>query len=138
MRSELEQAIARHDLTDRIRITGWANGTRVREEIAAARALVLPSFAEGLPVVIMEALALGRPVIATYVAGVPELVAPSCGWIVPPGSVSALVDVMREALTLPPEDLDRLAEEGMRRVRALHDVRSSALTLSLLVKEVAA
>ena len=78
MRSEVEQAIARHDLGDRIRITGWANGTRVREEIAASRALVLPSFAEGLPVVIMEALALGRPVIATYVAGVPELVAPSC------------------------------------------------------------
>ena len=46
----------------------------MREEILAARALVLPSFAEGLPVVIMEAMALRRPVLTTYVAGIPELV----------------------------------------------------------------
>ena len=50
--------------------------SEVREEILAARALVLPSFAEGLPVVIMEAMALRRPVISTFVAGIPELVHP--------------------------------------------------------------
>ena len=51
----------------------------------AARALVLPSFAEGLPVVIMEAMALKRPVISTYVAGIPELVHPvnTVGWCQP-------------------------------------------------------
>ena len=57
-------------------ITGWASGEEVREQILGARALVLPSFAEGLPVVIMEALGLGRPVLSTYVAGIPELVEP--------------------------------------------------------------
>ena len=40
----------------------------------AARALILPSFSENMPVVIMEAMALGRPVISTYIAGIPELV----------------------------------------------------------------
>ena len=48
--------------------------SRCANEILAARALVLPSFAEGLPVVIMEAMALRRPVISTFVAGIPELV----------------------------------------------------------------
>ena len=57
-----------------MRITGWISRTSVREEILAARALVLPSFAEGLPVVLMEAMALRRPVLSTYVAGIPELV----------------------------------------------------------------
>ena len=53
--------------------------------------MVLPSFAEGLPIVIMEALALGRPVVSTYIAGIPELVQHGeSGWLVPAGSVAAL------------------------------------------------
>src|SRR5690348_6997384 len=60
MRAEIEALIARHDLAARVRITGWISNERVREEILAARALVLPSFAEGLPVVLMEAMALRR------------------------------------------------------------------------------
>ncbi len=68
-----------------MRITGWISNDQVRNEILAARALVLPSFAEGLPVVIMEAMALGRPVISTFVAGIPELVetVSMAGWFRP-------------------------------------------------------
>jgi colanic acid/amylovoran biosynthesis glycosyltransferase len=61
MRPAVEAAIARHGLGKRVRITGWISSAQVRDELAAARALVLPSFAEGLPVVIMEALAVGMP-----------------------------------------------------------------------------
>jgi glycosyltransferase involved in cell wall biosynthesis len=126
----------RHGLEDRIRITGWAKGERVRQEIAAARALVLPSFAEGLPVVLMEAFALGRPVISTYVAGIPELVQPGrSGWLVPAGSVDALAAAMREALTLDPAVLDRMAKEGEAQVRELHDIRTSAGQLASLLEE---
>ena len=74
MRAEIEAAIASHGIADRVRITGWISSAQVRDELLAARALVLPSFAEGLPVVIMEAMALGRPVISTFIAGIPELV----------------------------------------------------------------
>ena len=89
-----------------MRITGWISGEQVRDEILAARALVLPSFAEGLPVVIMEAMALKRPVISTFVAGIPELVQPGeHGWLVPAGDVEALVDVMRACLETPGETL---------------------------------
>jgi glycosyltransferase involved in cell wall biosynthesis len=135
LREEIEAAIAHHRLEDRIRITGWADGEGVKKEILAARALVLPSFAEGLPVVLMEAFALGRPVISTFVAGIPELVVPGrSGWLVPAGSVAALADAMLEALTAPTPVLDRMAAEGEKRVRDLHDVRSSALVLSARVK----
>jgi len=82
---------------------------------------------------------LGRPVISTYVAGIPELVVPrESGWLVPAGNVDALVDSMTEALALAPESLDRMAAEGARRVRELHGIRDSAMTLSSLMKEAAA
>src|SRR4029077_5532943 len=55
MRGALETLIARYKLQNVVRITGWISSDQVREEILTARALVLPSFAEGLPVVIMEA-----------------------------------------------------------------------------------
>jgi glycosyltransferase involved in cell wall biosynthesis len=71
-----------------VRVTGWISSHRVRAEILAARALILPSFAEGLPVVLMEAMALRRPVLSTYVAGIPELVIPGeNGWLFPAGSI---------------------------------------------------
>jgi glycosyltransferase involved in cell wall biosynthesis len=85
--------------------------------------MVLPSFAEGLPVVIMEALALERPVISTYVAGIPELVDEGCGFMVPAGSVEALEVAMVRALNADVATLNRLGSEGRRRVLARHDAR---------------
>ena len=55
----------------------------------------------------MEALALGRPVISTYIAGIPELVEPGVnGWLVPAGAVEPLVDAMAEVLTADPPSLN--------------------------------
>jgi glycosyltransferase involved in cell wall biosynthesis len=79
-----------------------------------------------LPVVIMEALALGRPVLSTYIAGIPELVEPdACGWLVPAGSVDALVQAMLEVLRTSPERLEELGREGRRRVLVSHDARAA-------------
>jgi hypothetical protein len=74
MRAQLEGLIDAYDLRDRVRITGWVSGERVRSLLQQSRGLILPSFAEGLPVVVMEAMALARPVIGTHIAGIPELV----------------------------------------------------------------
>jgi colanic acid/amylovoran biosynthesis glycosyltransferase len=138
MRADIERAILRHGLGDRIRITGWADGETVKKEIVASRALVLPSFAEGLPVVIMEALALGRPVISTYVAGIPELVEPArSGWLVPAGSANALAEAMYEALCAPPEALTAMGNHGARRAGELHDIDVNAGPLASLFGTVA-
>jgi glycosyltransferase involved in cell wall biosynthesis len=130
MRTELEQSIAEHGLAGQVRITGWADGAMVRREIVASRAFVLPSFSEGLPVAIMEAYALARPVVSTYVAGIPELVEPGrSGWLVPAGDVDHLAQALREVLEASTAELDRLAAEGRRRVREQHDCVKNARDL---------
>lgn len=133
MRSDVEAAIRRYDLSDRIRITGWISGSQVRDELLAARALVLPSFAEGLPVVIMEAMSLRRPVLSTFVAGIPELVQPGeSGWLCPAGDVLQLADVMQECLQTPHDILTRMGDAARQRVLAQHDVDIEATKLAAL------
>ena len=133
LRSEIEALIGRYKLQDRVRITGWISGNEVREQIQAARALVLPSFAEGLPVVIMEAMALQRPVISTFVAGIPELVQPGeHGWLVPAGDIEALADAMRACLEAPAETMVRMGEAAHKRVVERHSVDPQAFELNKL------
>lgn len=130
MRPQVEAAIARHGLQARVRITGWISSAQVRDELAAARALVLPSFAEGLPVVIMEALAIGRPVLSTYVAGIPELVRDGIeGWLFEAGSAEAAARAMRACLAAPDEALRRMGASGRQRVQERHDVDTEAARL---------
>jgi len=124
MRPLIEAAIAEHGLTDQVRITGWLSNDSVRTEMAAARLVVLPSFAEGLPVVLMEALALGRPVVTTYVAGIPELVGNGInGWLVPAGDVSALAAALAEGLRADRTQLTDMGIAGATAVKAAHDIR---------------
>jgi colanic acid/amylovoran biosynthesis glycosyltransferase len=135
LREPIERAIRENDLGKNVRITGWSSNDEVRKEIVAARALVLPSFAEGLPVVIMEALGLGRPVVSTYIAGIPELVETGKnGWLVPAGSVDALVVAMKEVLDADPAKLAELGREGQTRVRELHDITKNARVLRKLIE----
>ena len=136
MREALEQAIARLELQPHVHITGWLSGERVREEILAARALVLPSFAEGLPVVLMEAMALGRPVISTYVAGIPELVIDGVnGWLVPAGDDAALTQALKTCLAASPALLARMGAAGHERVLHRHSVDTEAAKLAALFSE---
>ena len=94
---------------------------------------MLPSFAEGLPVVIMEAMALGRPVISTFIAGIPELVRPGHeGWLIPAGDVDALAQAMRECLAASPERLLALGRAAHARVLERHQVDTEAGRLKRL------
>lgn len=131
LRPEIQRQIAHHGLGDRVRITGWMDHHGVKKEIEAGRVFILPSFAEGLPVAIMEAFAYGRPVLSTYIAGIPELVLPGeNGWLVPAGSVDKLAEAMRQALETPIEEIMRMGRQGKLRVKERHDIRASAQRLS--------
>lgn len=131
MRAEIETLIARHGLQGQVRITGWISSGQVREELLAARALVLPSFAEGLPVVIMEAMALRRPVLTTYVAGIPELVRPGeNGWLFPAGAVQELAAAMADCLGQPDEVLQRMGDAAHQRVLERHDIDTEVAKLA--------
>ena len=133
MRFQAEQFIKENNLASKIRITGWLSGEQVRDEILASRALLLPSFAEGLPVVIMEAMALKRPVVSTFVAGIPELVFQrENGWLVPAGDLGSLVKVIEECLLAPPDQIRRLGEAARAKIEDLHQVDLETQKLSKL------
>lgn len=137
LRSQLERAIAEQGLSDSVKITGWADGETVRHILDACSAFVLPSFAEGLPVVIMEAMARGRPVLSTYVAGIPELVQPGQnGWLVAAGSADELANAVREVVTTPLEVLAEMGRNGRARVAAQHDIRRIGRRLATLMRSI--
>jgi glycosyltransferase involved in cell wall biosynthesis len=136
LRPVLEAEIARLGLAGHVTLSGWQPGERVREALLSARALVMPSFAEGLPVVIMEALALHRPVVATYVAGIPELVQPgTCGWLVPAGSVEAMAAALREVLAASPARLAEMGDRGAELVGRYHRAATEAAKLRRMFVE---
>jgi glycosyltransferase involved in cell wall biosynthesis len=136
LRKELGESIEKYALGKYIRITGWIDSSQVRQEMLAARALVLPSFAEGLPVVIMEAMALRRPVLSTYVAGIPELVQPGeNGWLFPAGSVDDLSNAMEACLSSPLGDLQKMGDSAHRRVLSRHSMDSEASKLAEFFRE---
>jgi glycosyltransferase involved in cell wall biosynthesis len=131
MRGECKSRIRALGLQSTVTITGWQSNAQVRELIRSSRALVLPSFAEGLPVVIMEALALARPVVTTYVAGIPELVKDCVnGRLVPAGSVESLVAALHAILQMPVHELSRMGERGCTAVRERHDAAKEAAKLA--------
>ncbi len=116
-----------------IRITGWLSSDDVKKEISQAKLMVLPSFAEGLPVVIMESLALGIPVVTTYVAGIPELVTDGeSGWLVTPGDIDALTETLIKALTTPVEVLQQMGKRGREKVIQNHSALTEAKKLMSL------
>lgn len=136
MRGVLEAMIEKYRLASCVRITGWIDSAAVRSEILAARGLVLPSFAEGLPVVLMEAMALRRPVITTSVAGIPELVRTGeNGWLIAAGSVDELVQAIEEMLATPGSDLAAMGEAARRRVLERHSIDGEAAKLRALFSE---
>ena len=136
MRPEIESLIAQYSLQNEVKITGWISSHQVRDEILQSKALVLPSFAEGLPVVIMEAMALRRPVISTYVAGIAELVIPHLnGYLVPAGAVDELVVAMQNLLSSSNAELEQLGEAAYQRVIDRHAIDTEVQKLSHYFQE---
>ncbi len=95
LREALEQQAARLGLNITLTFAGAIGQDRIQSFYQNADAFVLSSFSEGLPVVLMEAMATGLPVIASRITGIPELVRENIdGLLVPPGNVSALADAI--------------------------------------------
>lgn len=133
LRKPVEQAIDTHELHQQVELAGWKSNAEVREILLKSRALVLPSLAEGLPIVIMESFALGRPVLSTRINGIPELVDANCGWLAEAGDQDTLVDSLNALLSADTKTLTRMGEIGRERVKDRHDQDRNAESLRNLI-----
>jgi len=95
MRGELERIIAERGLEEIVALEGACGQEQLRALYSETEVFVLASFAEGIPVVLMEAMAMEIPCIATRITGIPELIEHGrSGWLVPPGDEQALADAI--------------------------------------------
>ena len=131
-RARLEQDAADLGLRDVVDFAGYRSQSEVARALKVTDALVLPSFAEGVPVVLMEAMAAGRPVITTGVAGVSELVEHGkSGFLVPPGDAQRLAQAIRAVLADPDRRIE-MGRTGRTRVVEDFDIGKEAAWLGRL------
>lgn len=132
-RSGIEEHARRVGVADFVRILGELPPETVAQRLREADVFCLPSFAEGLPVSIMEAMAVGTPVVTTYVSGIPELaIDRETAMVVPAGNADALAYAL--ASLLADEALrTRLTTNAARRVRQHHDLHESVAQLAALL-----
>ena len=132
-RNQLTKAAHAAGVDDLIEFAGALPPSAVIDRLSTADAFCLPSFAEGLPVSLMEAMAVGVPVVTTYVAGTPELVVNDVsGWIVPPGNVGRLAEALREATT---GDRRRAMVDGARAaIEHAHDREANIVEFEHLLE----
>lgn len=129
-RKQLESFVDERGLTSAVEFKGALSHGETRRELEAADLFVLASFAEGLPVALMEAMAMEIPCVSTYVAGIPELIRDGVdGLLVPASSQEKLTDAMKSMVDNPALRRD-LAAAGRRRVLAFYDLAENARTLA--------
>ena len=128
-RSKLEAQARMLGVADRAMFHGYRSQAQLREQLARTDAFVMSSFAEGVPVVLMEAMAAGVPVVATRIGGIPELVEHGeCGLLVPPGDPAALADAL--AVLLESDELRaRFAAAGRAKVEREFNLRHEVARL---------
>jgi colanic acid/amylovoran biosynthesis glycosyltransferase len=131
LRGAIERAISHEGLGMQVSLTGWLDEAGVRDALEGSHGLVLSSFAEGLPMVVMEAMAAGRPVISTQIAGVPELMRHGkTGWLVPAGDVEALVEAITDMAMTGTDKLSAMGRSARARALTRHDIDAEAEKLA--------
>lgn len=126
--ASLHQRAAAAGVSSAVDFLGTVDSDRVTSLMRDSDLVVLASRVaedgdrDGLPVALIEAAALGVPVVSTDVSGIPELVSPETGWLVPPDRPDRLAEAMRAALEEPHDARERRARLARRRVEEEFDL----------------
>ena len=135
-RVQLEQLSERLGLEDQVTFVGRLDARGVAAKLECSRALAVPSLYEGMPLVILEAMSRGTPVVASAVSGIPEVVVDGeTGWLVPSRDVSALAVALREVWQ-EPEECSRRGLAGARRLDSCYRPADAAAAWLRAVKSV--
>lgn len=130
--AEIEREIERLSLTNCVSLLGMLASHEVANELLQADVFCLPSFAEGVPISIMEAMAVGVPVVATSVGGIPELLTNAVtGWCTAPGRADQLAEALGRAVSQGPE-LNAVLRAARQRVEDLHNAADTAIAMQAL------
>ncbi len=136
-RAALERKAGGMGMTEaEVRFLGRCDAARVRSLLRGAAALVVPSIYEGMPLVVLEAMEAGLPVVASAVSGIPEVVEDGrTGWLVPPEDPGALAAALAEVIGRP-DEARRRGEEGRRRVdERFRPANAAAAWMKAVVQE---
>ena len=133
-RAALEKQAETLGIIDHVSFEGYQSQAAVSEALSASDLFVLPSFAEGVPVVLMEAMAAKRAVLTTRIAGIPELIEDGqSGVLVTPGDQNALTQSLATLLD-DPALRDRLGAKARTKVQAEFNITTEAAKLAMFFK----
>ncbi len=137
-RLSLENFVARNDLKEMVTFTGVLGQDKVRQHYDKADLFVLASFAEGVPVVLMEAMAKEIPVISTRITGIPELIEHGQdGLLATPGDAEELASQMQTLLNHPELRL-QFGKAGRKKVKASYNQHDNNLKMVDLLNQASA
>jgi glycosyltransferase involved in cell wall biosynthesis len=125
---KLNKAITEYNFDGEVKFAGWVSGKKKAELLNKCDVYVLPSYNEGLPISILEAMSYGKPIIATQVGGIPEIVKHGYnGWLFKPGDKQALGNIIDEVL----RNKSKLQEYGNNSLQITRGYTPAAVVASL-------
>jgi colanic acid/amylovoran biosynthesis glycosyltransferase len=126
----IEQLIRELDVVKDVELTGAQNHDKVLDYYRRANAFVCSSYAEGLPVVLMEAMAMEIPCVSTWITGIPELIRDGVdGLLVPPASPEHIADAVERLIT-EPGLAERIGKAGRERIEDRYNLRKNIPALA--------
>lgn len=132
-RDSLERAVKSLGIEDRVQFLGACSPSEINAALRSTDVFVLPSFAEGLPVALMEAMAVGVPVVTTYISGIPELVIDGwTGMVVPAGRADLLASAI-ERLCDDPKLVADIVTAARAKVEEQHELSHNVTALAALL-----
>lgn len=135
---EVRAHVADEPWADRVKLLGWLDDAARDRALRTARVLLLPSYAEGLPMAVLEAMAFNLPVVASSVGGIPRLIRHGeTGMLIRPGDTDALAAAVVEVLA-DPERAERIGLAGRRVVQECYGLSTTLAGLAALYGEVLA
>lgn len=130
----IKRKVEEYKLSNEVVVTGPVGHDRVREELANTDVFVLPSFAEGIPVALMEAMAMKIPVITTCITGVPELIENRVdGFLTEPSNINQLADIVTAVIDNY-SSLGELRNRAAEKVKSKYDVEKNTKELANIFK----
>jgi len=141
-RTKLEKMVYKYGLHSQVKILGHVAQNEVKNLMSETQIFLLPSLTssdgdqEGIPVVLMEAMASGLPVISTYHSGIPELISHNeCGFLVPENDIDSLADMILHVAKLDRKSLEKIVLSARNKIVNEYNIHKQALKLLNIYKD---